>query len=91
MKIFFWLCLCLFQENKNTRRECSNYERPWQFHPKKPKKSKSDLAVSTLSPPSPESQPCECFSNRVSTEETTEVIVMNNFTLDKNHYSFAKR
>uniref|UniRef100_A0A3P8W7K4 Chromosome 8 open reading frame 34 n=1 Tax=Cynoglossus semilaevis TaxID=244447 RepID=A0A3P8W7K4_CYNSE len=46
-------------ENKNTRRECSNYERPWQFHPKKPKKSKSDLAVSTLSPPSPESQPLQ--------------------------------
>ncbi|XP_029935276.1 uncharacterized protein C8orf34 homolog [Myripristis murdjan] len=43
-------------ENKNTRRECRNYEKPWQIHPKKPKKSKSDLAVSSLSPPSPESK-----------------------------------
>uniref|UniRef100_A0A672ZUT7 Chromosome 8 open reading frame 34 n=1 Tax=Sphaeramia orbicularis TaxID=375764 RepID=A0A672ZUT7_9TELE len=43
-------------ENKNTRREYSNYEKPWQIHPKKPKKSKSDLAVSSISPPSPESK-----------------------------------
>uniref|UniRef100_A0A3Q3IC23 Uncharacterized protein n=1 Tax=Monopterus albus TaxID=43700 RepID=A0A3Q3IC23_MONAL len=41
---------------KNTRREYSNYEKPWQIHPKKPKKSKSDLAVSSISPPSPESK-----------------------------------
>uniref|UniRef100_A0A3Q3NEB1 Chromosome 8 open reading frame 34 n=1 Tax=Mastacembelus armatus TaxID=205130 RepID=A0A3Q3NEB1_9TELE len=41
---------------KNTRREFSNYEKPWQIHPKKPKKSKSDLAVSSISPPSPESK-----------------------------------
>uniref|UniRef100_A0A3B5B712 Uncharacterized protein n=1 Tax=Stegastes partitus TaxID=144197 RepID=A0A3B5B712_9TELE len=43
-------------ENKNPRREYSNYEKPWQIHPKKPKKSKSDLAVSSISPPSPESK-----------------------------------
>uniref|UniRef100_H2LVZ4 Chromosome 8 open reading frame 34 n=1 Tax=Oryzias latipes TaxID=8090 RepID=H2LVZ4_ORYLA len=43
-------------ENKNTRREYSNFEKPWQIHPKKPKKSKSDLAVSSISPPSPESK-----------------------------------
>ncbi|XP_029004343.1 uncharacterized protein C8orf34 homolog isoform X3 [Betta splendens] len=43
-------------ETKNTRREHSNYEKPWQIHPKKPKKSKSDLAVSSISPPSPESK-----------------------------------
>uniref|UniRef100_A0A3Q3NLE5 Chromosome 8 open reading frame 34 n=1 Tax=Mastacembelus armatus TaxID=205130 RepID=A0A3Q3NLE5_9TELE len=43
-------------ESKNTRREFSNYEKPWQIHPKKPKKSKSDLAVSSISPPSPESK-----------------------------------
>ncbi|XP_029313794.1 uncharacterized protein C8orf34 homolog [Cottoperca gobio] len=43
-------------ESKNPRRENSNYEKPWQIHPKKPKKSKSDLAVSCMSPPSPESK-----------------------------------
>uniref|UniRef100_A0A3Q3VQA2 Uncharacterized protein n=1 Tax=Mola mola TaxID=94237 RepID=A0A3Q3VQA2_MOLML len=43
-------------ESKNPRREYSNSEKPWQIHPKKPKKSKSDLAVSSISPPSPESK-----------------------------------
>uniref|UniRef100_A0A3Q3AFV9 Chromosome 8 open reading frame 34 n=1 Tax=Kryptolebias marmoratus TaxID=37003 RepID=A0A3Q3AFV9_KRYMA len=43
-------------ENKNPRREYSNFEKPWQITPKKPKKSKSDLAVSSISPPSPESK-----------------------------------
>ncbi|KAM6908040.1 uncharacterized protein C8orf34 homolog [Lycodopsis pacificus] len=43
-------------ESKNPRRENSNYDKPWQIHPKKPKKSKSDLAVSSISPPSPESK-----------------------------------
>ncbi|XP_056155820.1 uncharacterized protein C8orf34 homolog [Lampris incognitus] len=43
-------------ESKNTRRECRYSEKPWQIHPKKPKKSKSDLAVSSISPPSPESK-----------------------------------
>ncbi|XP_045073152.1 LOW QUALITY PROTEIN: uncharacterized protein C8orf34-like, partial [Coregonus clupeaformis] len=33
-----------------------SYEKPWQIHPEKPKKSKSDLAVSNISPPSPESK-----------------------------------
>ncbi|KAL4635189.1 hypothetical protein GN956_G14121 [Arapaima gigas] len=43
-------------ETKGTRRDYRNYEKPWQMHPKKPKKSKSDLAVSNVSPPSPESK-----------------------------------
>nr|XP_015810734.2 uncharacterized protein C8orf34 homolog isoform X1 [Nothobranchius furzeri] len=43
-------------ENKNSRREYSKVEKPWQITPKKPKKSKSDLAVSSISPPSPESK-----------------------------------
>ncbi|XP_077592675.1 uncharacterized protein C8orf34 homolog isoform X1 [Stigmatopora nigra] len=41
-------------ESKNTRREPRQHDKAWQFHSKKPKKSKSDLAVSSLSPPSPE-------------------------------------
>ncbi|CAL8399153.1 unnamed protein product [Arctogadus glacialis] len=43
-------------ESKSTRKECRNFEKPWQIHPKKPKKSKSDLAMSSISPPSPESK-----------------------------------
>ncbi|XP_034025739.1 uncharacterized protein C8orf34 homolog [Thalassophryne amazonica] len=43
-------------ENKSTRREYCNYDKPWQIHPKKPKKSKSDLAVSSISPTSTESK-----------------------------------
>ncbi|KAI1889082.1 hypothetical protein AGOR_G00175390 [Albula goreensis] len=43
-------------ENKGTRRDFRGYEKPWQMRPKKPKKSKSDLAVSNISPPSPESK-----------------------------------
>ncbi|XP_077365676.1 uncharacterized protein C8orf34 homolog isoform X1 [Festucalex cinctus] len=43
-------------ESKNTRRELRHNDKPWQMHPRKPKKSKSDLAVSSLSPPSPESK-----------------------------------
>ncbi|XP_015243591.1 PREDICTED: uncharacterized protein C8orf34 homolog, partial [Cyprinodon variegatus] len=43
-------------ENRISRREYSNFEKPWQITPKKPKKSKSDLAVSSISPPSPESK-----------------------------------
>uniref|UniRef100_A0A4W5KAP1 Uncharacterized protein n=1 Tax=Hucho hucho TaxID=62062 RepID=A0A4W5KAP1_9TELE len=34
----------------------SSYDRPWQSHPNKPKKSKSDLAVSDISPPPAESK-----------------------------------
>ncbi|XP_043923095.1 uncharacterized protein C8orf34 homolog [Protopterus annectens] len=43
-------------ENKGTRRDSRSYEKPWQTNAKKPKKSKSDLAVSNISPPSPESK-----------------------------------
>ncbi|KAJ8376629.1 hypothetical protein SKAU_G00072090 [Synaphobranchus kaupii] len=43
-------------ENKGTRRDFRGCEKPWQMRPKKPKKSKSDLAVSNISPPSPESK-----------------------------------
>ncbi|KAG7261672.1 hypothetical protein CRUP_036517 [Coryphaenoides rupestris] len=43
-------------ESKTARREGRNFEKPWQIHPKKPKKSKSDLAMSSISPPSPESK-----------------------------------
>ncbi|KAK6492054.1 hypothetical protein HHUSO_G4294 [Huso huso] len=43
-------------EIKGTRRDFRSYDKPWQMNPKKPKKSKSDLAVSNISPPSPESK-----------------------------------
>ncbi|XP_067409752.1 uncharacterized protein C8orf34 homolog isoform X2 [Emydura macquarii macquarii] len=43
-------------ENKGTRRDSRSYDKPWQVNAKKPKKSKSDLAVSNISPPSPESK-----------------------------------
>ncbi|XP_068018631.1 uncharacterized protein C8orf34 homolog isoform X1 [Melanerpes formicivorus] len=43
-------------ENKGTRRDFRSYDKPWQVNAKKPKKSKSDLAVSNASPPSPESK-----------------------------------
>ncbi|XP_005995932.1 uncharacterized protein C8orf34 homolog isoform X2 [Latimeria chalumnae] len=43
-------------ETKGTRRDLRNYDKPWQINAKKPKKSKSDLAVSNISPPSPESK-----------------------------------
>uniref|UniRef100_A0A8C4VHS8 Chromosome 8 open reading frame 34 n=1 Tax=Gopherus evgoodei TaxID=1825980 RepID=A0A8C4VHS8_9SAUR len=43
-------------ENKGTRRDCRSYDKPWQVNAKKPRKSKSDLAVSNISPPSPESK-----------------------------------
>ncbi|XP_049605662.1 uncharacterized protein C8orf34 homolog isoform X1 [Syngnathus scovelli] len=44
-------------ESKNTRRDLRHNDKPWQIQSRKPKKSKSDLAVSSLSPPSPESTP----------------------------------
>ncbi|XP_012578562.1 PREDICTED: LOW QUALITY PROTEIN: uncharacterized protein C8orf34 homolog [Condylura cristata] len=44
------------EEHKGTRRDFRNYDKPWQLNAKKPKKSKSDLAVSNISPPSPESK-----------------------------------
>ncbi|XP_044919157.1 uncharacterized protein C8orf34 homolog isoform X2 [Mustela putorius furo] len=43
-------------EHKGTRRDFRSYDKPWQLSAKKPKKSKSDLAVSNISPPSPESK-----------------------------------
>uniref|UniRef100_A0A8D0C6C5 Chromosome 8 open reading frame 34 n=1 Tax=Salvator merianae TaxID=96440 RepID=A0A8D0C6C5_SALMN len=43
-------------ESKGTRRDSRSYDKPWQTNAKKPKKSKSDLAVSNISPPSPESK-----------------------------------
>uniref|UniRef100_F7E6B6 Chromosome 8 open reading frame 34 n=1 Tax=Ornithorhynchus anatinus TaxID=9258 RepID=F7E6B6_ORNAN len=43
-------------EPKGTRRDFRSYDKPWQVNAKKPKKSKSDLAVSNISPPSPESK-----------------------------------
>uniref|UniRef100_A0A8C1UKL7 Chromosome 8 open reading frame 34 n=1 Tax=Cyprinus carpio TaxID=7962 RepID=A0A8C1UKL7_CYPCA len=51
-------------EYKGTRRDSRGYEKPWQIHPKKPKKSKSDLAMSNISPPSPESKSCESRCKR---------------------------
>ncbi|XP_045142265.1 uncharacterized protein C8orf34 homolog [Echinops telfairi] len=43
-------------EHKGARRDFRNYDKPWQLNAKKPKKSKSDIAVSNISPPSPESK-----------------------------------
>ncbi|XP_043545170.1 uncharacterized protein C8orf34 homolog isoform X1 [Chiloscyllium plagiosum] len=43
-------------ENKGSRRDCRSYDKPWLINAKKPKKSKSDLAVSNISPPTPESK-----------------------------------
>ncbi|XP_054446107.1 LOW QUALITY PROTEIN: uncharacterized protein C8orf34 homolog [Pteronotus mesoamericanus] len=43
-------------EHKGTRRDFRSYDKPWQLNAKKPKKSKSDLAVSNISPSSQESK-----------------------------------
>ncbi|KAG8441963.1 hypothetical protein GDO86_010950 [Hymenochirus boettgeri] len=43
-------------ENKGMRRDFRSYDKPWQVNAKKPKKSKSDLAVCNISPTSPESK-----------------------------------
>ncbi|XP_048214588.1 uncharacterized protein C8orf34 homolog [Perognathus longimembris pacificus] len=43
-------------ETKGTRRDFRSYDKPWQLNAKKPKKSKSDLAVSSISPLSPDSK-----------------------------------
>ncbi|KAM4688814.1 uncharacterized protein C8orf34 homolog [Discoglossus pictus] len=43
-------------EYKAARRDFRCYDKPWQLNAKKPKKSKSDLAVCNISPPSPESK-----------------------------------
>ncbi|XP_059014494.1 uncharacterized protein C8orf34-like [Mustela lutreola] len=50
------VCLFVLTEHKGTRRDFRSYDKPWQLSAKKPKKSKSDLAVSNISPPSPESK-----------------------------------
>ncbi|XP_072007847.1 uncharacterized protein C8orf34 homolog isoform X1 [Engystomops pustulosus] len=44
------------EEYKGMRRDFRSYDKPWQVNAKKPKKSKSDLAVCNISPPSPESK-----------------------------------
>ncbi|XP_070797085.1 uncharacterized protein C8orf34 homolog [Pituophis catenifer annectens] len=43
-------------EHKGARRDFRSYDKPWKTNAKKPKKSKSDLAVSSISPPSPDSK-----------------------------------
>lgn len=57
----YFVCLLVLTEHKATRRDFRNYDKPWQLNAKKPKKSKSDLAVSNISPPSPESKSCKEF------------------------------
>nr|KAF6426101.1 vestibule 1 [Molossus molossus] len=52
-------------EHKGTRRDFRSYDKPWQLNAKKPKKSKSDLAVSNISPPSPESKSCIAISDEL--------------------------
>ena len=54
--LLFFFCST---EHKGTRRDFRNYDKPWQLSAKKPKKSKSDLAVSHIYPPSPESKSCK--------------------------------
>ena len=54
-------------EHKGTRRDFRSYDKPWQLSSKKPKKSKSDHAVSNISPPSPESKSCkEVYYSKVT-------------------------
>ncbi|XP_027747512.1 uncharacterized protein C8orf34 homolog isoform X4 [Empidonax traillii] len=57
-------------ENKGTRRDFRSYDKPWQVNAKKPKKSKSDLAVSNISPPSPESKSCIAVSDELDKDTT---------------------
>lgn len=52
-------------EHKGARRDFRSYDKPWKTNAKKPKKSKSDLAVSSISPPSPESKSCKEVLNIV--------------------------
>ncbi|XP_019404512.1 PREDICTED: uncharacterized protein C8orf34 homolog isoform X3 [Crocodylus porosus] len=58
-------------ENKGTRRDFRSYDKPWQVNAKKPKKSKSDLAVSNISPPSPESKSCIAISDELDKDTTS--------------------
>ncbi|XP_077873270.1 uncharacterized protein C8orf34 homolog isoform X10 [Ictidomys tridecemlineatus] len=55
-------------ESKGTRRDFRSYDKPWQLNAKKPKKSKSDLAVSNISPPSPDSKSCIAISDELDKE-----------------------
>ncbi|XP_045437426.1 uncharacterized protein C8orf34 homolog isoform X5 [Pipistrellus kuhlii] len=55
-------------EHKGARRDVRSYDKPWQLNAKKPKKSKSDLAVSNISPPSPESKSCIAISDELDKE-----------------------
>ncbi|XP_042126658.2 uncharacterized protein C8orf34 homolog isoform X10 [Peromyscus maniculatus bairdii] len=55
-------------EPKGTRRDFRSYDKPWQLNAKKPKKSKSDLAVSNISPPSPDSKSCIALSDELDKE-----------------------
>ncbi|XP_037659176.1 uncharacterized protein C8orf34 homolog isoform X6 [Choloepus didactylus] len=55
-------------EHKGPRRDFRSYDKPWQLNAKKPKKSKSDLAVSNISPPSPESKSCIAISDELDKE-----------------------
>ncbi|XP_023701255.2 uncharacterized protein C8orf34 homolog isoform X3 [Paramormyrops kingsleyae] len=48
------------------RRDLKGHEKPWQEHPRKPKKSKSDLEMCTLSPPSPDSKSLSRLGERPS-------------------------
>ncbi|KAM9025878.1 uncharacterized protein C8orf34 homolog isoform 4-T4 [Ara ararauna] len=57
-------------ENKGTRRDFRSYDKPWQVNAKKPKKSKSDLAMSNVSPPSPESKSCIAISDELDKDTT---------------------
>lgn len=63
--LFLYVFFFVLTEHKGTKKEFRNYDKPWQLNAKKPKKSKSDLAVSSLSPPSPESKSCKevCHSD----------------------------
>ncbi|EAW86946.1 uncharacterized protein C8orf34 isoform 7 [Homo sapiens] len=58
-------------ESKGTRRDFRSYDKPWQLNAKKPKKSKSDLAVSNISPPSPDSKSCIAISDELDKETVT--------------------
>lgn len=65
--LFFILIIIIYSyfvltEPKGTRRDFRSYDKPWQLNAKKPKKSKSDLAVSNISPPSPDSKSCKCVT-----------------------------
>uniref|UniRef100_A0A674A3S3 Uncharacterized protein n=1 Tax=Salmo trutta TaxID=8032 RepID=A0A674A3S3_SALTR len=52
--LLFWYLLLSAESEGGP--DFRSYEKHWQIHPNKPKKSKSDLAVSNISPPSTESK-----------------------------------